>query len=88
MTPTTGVDPAQQRMMMIMPLIMTVMFFWFPVGALIYYTASNVIRIGQQYVTNRLIGPPAVREVRPAAERRLKRAGSGKTAAADANSKS
>ena len=39
-------------------------------------------RIGQQYLTNYLIGPPKVRNVRPAAERRMKRVGGGKTDAA------
>jgi hypothetical protein len=42
-----------------------------------------VWQIGQQYLTNYMIGPPAVRTVRPAAERRLKRVGGGKTEAAD-----
>ncbi len=84
MTPATGVDPAQQRMMMVMPLVMTVMFFWMPAGALIYYTVSGAVRIGQQYLTNYLIGPPVIRSPRPPAERRLKRAGGGRTEAADA----
>jgi hypothetical protein len=43
---------------------------------------TNIVGIGQQYATNYMIGPPKVRTVRPAAERRLKRAGSGKTEAA------
>jgi len=77
-TPATGADPAQQRMMMIMPLVMTVMFITLPAGALIYYTVSGLLRIVQQYVTNSIIGPPTVRSVRPPAERRLKRA-AGKT---------
>jgi len=84
-TPAAGADPAQQRMMMIMPLVMTVMFLWLPAGALIYYTVGGVLRIGQQYMTNYLIGPPNVRVVRPPAERRLKRVGAGKTEAADTN---
>ena len=40
--------------------------------------------IGQQYLTNYLIGPPNVRNVRPPAERRVKRVGGGKTEAARA----
>jgi YidC/Oxa1 family membrane protein insertase len=73
MTPTVGADPAQQRMQMVMPVVMTAMFLWLPAGALIYYVVSNLWRIGQQYVTNAIIGPPNVRTVRPPAERRLKR---------------
>ena len=32
MTPATGMDPAQQKMMMFMPVIFTVMFLWLPAG--------------------------------------------------------
>jgi len=82
--PSTGVDPAQQKMMMFMPVMFTFMFLWAPSGLAIYWLVSNVWQIGQQYATNYWIGPPAVRTVRPAAERRLKRVGGGKTEAADA----
>jgi YidC/Oxa1 family membrane protein insertase len=82
--PSTGVDPAQQKMMMFMPVMFTFMFLWAPSGLAIYWLVSNVWQIGQQYVTNYMIGPPAVRTIRPAAERRLKRVGGGKTEAADA----
>ena len=81
-TPATGADPAQQKMMMFMPVIFTVMFLWLPAGAAIYYGVTNLWIIGQQYLTNRLIGPPTVRAVRPPAERRVKRVGGGKTEAA------
>jgi YidC/Oxa1 family membrane protein insertase len=76
------VDPAQQKMMMFMPIILGFIFFSLPAGALLYYVAGTVIGIGQQYLTNQIIGPPAVRTVRPPAERRVKRVGGGKTDAA------
>jgi YidC/Oxa1 family membrane protein insertase len=82
MTPSS-VDPAQQKMMMFMPIMFTFMFLWAPAGLAIYWLVSNVWQIGQQYLTNYMIGPPAVRTVRPPAERRLKRVGGGKTEAAD-----
>jgi YidC/Oxa1 family membrane protein insertase len=72
-TPMTGADPAQQKMMKFMPLILGFIFFSLPAGALLYYVAGTLIGIGQQYLTNYLIGPPAVRAVRPPAERRVKR---------------
>ena len=78
MTPSTA-DPTQQTMMMIMPVVLTVSAMWWASGLLLYWTTSNVWGIGQQLITNRLIGPPAVRNVRPPAERQLKRAGGGKT---------
>jgi YidC/Oxa1 family membrane protein insertase len=79
MTPTTGGDPVQQKMMMFMPLIFTSMFVLAPSGLVLYWTASNLWAIGQQVVTNRLIGPPTQRVVRPPAERRVKSAGGGRT---------
>jgi YidC/Oxa1 family membrane protein insertase len=78
MTPSTA-DPMQQRMMMIMPVMMTGMFLWAASGLVIYWTVSNVWGIGQQMITNRLIGPPAKHIVRPPAERKVKSVGGGKT---------
>jgi YidC/Oxa1 family membrane protein insertase len=78
MTPMSG-DPMQQKMMMFMPIVFTGMFLWAPSGLVIYWFMSNLWGIGQQYVTNRIIGPPRVRTLRPAAERRLKKVGAGQT---------
>jgi len=77
-TPTTA-DPAQQRIMMMMPLMFGFMFLWAPSGSVIYWFVSNLWAIGQQHFTNWWIGPPPVTAVRPPAERRLKSAGTGKT---------
>jgi YidC/Oxa1 family membrane protein insertase len=82
MTPQAGVDPTQQKMMMIMPIVLIFVFISTPAGALIYWLVSNVWRLGQQYLTNYLIGPPNIRTIRPPAERRVKRVGGGKTDAA------
>jgi YidC/Oxa1 family membrane protein insertase len=79
-TPSTA-DPAQQRIMMMMPLMFGFMFLWAPSGLVLYWFVGNLFAIGQQYFTNWWIGPPAV-AVRPPAERRLKSAGSGRTAGA------
>ena len=78
MTPSTA-DPVQQKIMLIMPVMMMGMFLWAASGLVIYWTVSNTWAILQQMVTNRLIGPTAVRNVRPAAERRVKTIGGGKT---------
>ncbi|HEV2468210.1 MAG TPA: membrane protein insertase YidC [Candidatus Sulfotelmatobacter sp.] len=54
MTPQTGMDPAQQRMMNIMmPLFMGFIFFRLQAGLNLYYMESNLISIGQQAVINR-----------------------------------
>lgn len=83
MTPATGMDPAQQKMMMVMPIVLIFVFVSTPSGALIYWLVGNVWRIGQMQLTNYMIGPPKVRiPGNAAAERRLKRVGSGKTESA------
>jgi YidC/Oxa1 family membrane protein insertase len=82
MAPAAGVDPIQRRMMLIMPVVFTFLFIGYPAGVALYWLASNVWAIGQQYATNYMIGPPHVRTVRPPAERRMKRVGSSKTDAA------
>lgn len=71
--PATGVDPAQRKMMMFMPIVFTFIFVAAPAGTVLYWLVSNIWAIGQQYLTNYLIGPPTVRTVRPPAERRVKR---------------
>ncbi len=80
-TPTSA-DPVQQRMMMIMPIMFSFMFLWAPSGLVLYWFVSNLWAIGQQYFTNWLIGPPQVHVARPAAERRVKSVGTGKSTGA------
>jgi YidC/Oxa1 family membrane protein insertase len=80
--PAAGVDPAQQKMMMFMPVVFTFMFLWAPAGVAVYWLMSNLWGIGQQYATNYMIGPPNVRSIRPPAQRQMKRAGGGKSDAA------
>jgi YidC/Oxa1 family membrane protein insertase len=81
MTPSTA-DPVQQKVMLVMPVMLTATFLWGAAGLVIYWTVSNTWAILQQMITNRLIGPTAVRTVRPPAERRVKNVGGGKTASA------
>ena len=78
MTPATA-DPVQQKVMLIMPVMMAGMSLWWASGLVIYWTVSNVWGIGQQMITNKLIGPSVVRTIRPPAERRVKNVGGGKT---------
>jgi YidC/Oxa1 family membrane protein insertase len=82
MTPATG-DPTQQKMMLFfMPIMMGTLFIRAASGLVIYWTISNMWGIFQQTVTNRIIGPAMVRNVRPPAERQIKTAkpvGGGKT---------
>ena len=71
--PAAAASPEQQKMMMFMPVIFTVMFLWAPSGLVIYWLTSNLLGIGQTVVTNRIAGPPRVRQVRPPAERQVKK---------------
>jgi len=83
MTPVA--DPAQQKVMMLMPIMFLVFFLWAPSGLVIYWLTSNLIGIGQQYATNRLIGKPVGKAPRPPAERKVKQAGAGQSDGARGN---
>jgi YidC/Oxa1 family membrane protein insertase len=48
MSPPMG-DPAQAKMMMLMPLVFTVMFINFSSGLVLYWLVNNVISMAQQY---------------------------------------
>ena len=77
MTPIA--DPTQAKVMMLTPVIFLFFFLWAPSGLVIYWTVSNMLAVGQQYMTNRIIGAPVVKQVRPPAERRVKNVGAGRT---------
>jgi len=85
LAPAAGMDPVQQKMTMLMPVFFTFLFLWYPSGVALYWLINNVFAIGQQYMTNYMIGPPKVRPAisgGTATERRMKRVGGGKTDAA------
>ena len=58
MTPQPTADPAQQRMMMLMPLFMGFMFYRFASGMVLYWLTSSVVQILQQIFINRRMPPP------------------------------
>lgn len=60
MTPMATADPAQQRMMMITPLIFGIMFFNFASGLVLYWLTGNIVGIAQQAFINRKL--PGVRK--------------------------
>ncbi|MGE0452937.1 MAG: membrane protein insertase YidC [Vicinamibacteria bacterium] len=64
LTPST-MDPAQQRMMLLMPVVFMGMFLWAPAGLNLYWLVANVCAIVQQGITLRLL-----RHERPAKEKR------------------
>jgi YidC/Oxa1 family membrane protein insertase len=58
MMPMAGADPVQAKMMLFMPILFTFLFITSPAGLALYWFASNVLVIGQQVLTNRMIGAP------------------------------
>jgi YidC/Oxa1 family membrane protein insertase len=51
-------DPMQAKMMWIMPLAFSVMFFFFPAGLVLYWITNNVLSIAQQWIINTRMGVP------------------------------
>lgn len=54
MTPTTTMDPNQQRIMMLMPLMMGFFFYGVSSGLVLYWLTSNVVGVAQQWFFNRM----------------------------------
>ena len=52
---TTSMDPVQQKVFMFMPLVMSVMFAFFPAGLVLYWVTNTVLGIAQQWNINRRI---------------------------------
>ena len=51
-------DPMQAKMMWIMPMAFSVMFFFFPAGLVMYWITNNVLSIAQQWIINTRMGVP------------------------------
>ena len=52
----TPADPMQAKMMWIMPLVFSIMFFVFPAGLVLYWLTNNILSIAQQYMINKQLG--------------------------------
>ena len=51
-------DPMQAKLMWFMPLIFSVMFFFFPAGLVLYWITNNILSIAQQWMINTRMGVP------------------------------
>jgi len=60
MTPSPGMDPSQQKMMMLMPLLFGYMFYFASAGLVLYWLTGNVVAVVQQWALNRISPPPVV----------------------------
>jgi len=72
MTPSPGMDPSQQKMMMVMPLVLGYMFYFAMSGLVIYWLTGNVVGIAQQWFLNRGTPKPTpkVVDVKPVAKKK------------------
>jgi len=55
LNPQMGTDPMQQKIFMILPLVMSVTFAFFPAGLVLYWVTNTVLSILQQWNINRRI---------------------------------
>lgn len=53
MMPMTGLDPAQQKMMKLLPIVFAAFMFAFPSGLVLYFCANILLTILQQWLINR-----------------------------------
>jgi YidC/Oxa1 family membrane protein insertase len=60
MTPMPTADPAQKRMMLIMPVIFGIMFYNFASGLVLYFLIANLVGIAQQVFINKTMPVPAL----------------------------
>jgi YidC/Oxa1 family membrane protein insertase len=55
MTPQTSADPMQAKIMQFMPILFTFILAWAPSGLVLYWFSNNLVSMGQQTVTNRIL---------------------------------
>ncbi len=70
MTPSPGVDPTQQKMMMFMPLMFGYMFYFASAGLVLYWLTGNVVAIVQQWLLNKSMSAPAVEPPKPGSHKK------------------
>ncbi|MCA2999286.1 MAG: membrane protein insertase YidC [Rhodocyclaceae bacterium] len=46
-------DPIQAKVMLILPIVFSIMFFFFPAGLVLYWTMQNILGIAQQWYINK-----------------------------------
>jgi YidC/Oxa1 family membrane protein insertase len=52
----TPPDPIQAKLMMLMPIAFSFMFFFFPSGLVLYWVVNNILSIAQQWQINKIYG--------------------------------
>jgi len=49
------IDPVQAKIMMMLPIVFTVFFAFFPAGLVLYWVANNILSIAQQWYITRMV---------------------------------
>jgi YidC/Oxa1 family membrane protein insertase len=49
-------DPIQAKVMLVLPVVFSIMFFFFPAGLVLYWTMQNILGIAQQWYINKTFG--------------------------------
>jgi YidC/Oxa1 family membrane protein insertase len=57
----TPPDPIQAKVMMYMPIVFSIMFFFFPAGLVLYWVVNNLLSIAQQWQINKMFGKKAAK---------------------------
>jgi len=55
LTPMVGMDPLQQKLMTMMPIVFSIMFAFFPAGLVLYWATNAGLSLAQQYYITRKI---------------------------------
>jgi YidC/Oxa1 family membrane protein insertase len=73
MSPTPSPDPAQQRMMQFMPILMLGFFYYLSSGLVLYWLTGNLVSIAQQWYINKTEMKQAIEERRSAAGKKKRK---------------
>jgi YidC/Oxa1 family membrane protein insertase len=55
LTPAQGMDPTQAKLMKVMPLLFSVIFYFFPAGLTLYYVVRGICMVSQQWYVTRQV---------------------------------
>ena len=55
LSPNPAADPMQQKIMLAMPIVFSVMFAFFQSGLVLYWAVNSVLSLAQQWVITRRI---------------------------------
>ena len=55
LSPTPSADPVQEKVMMVLPIVFTVMFAFFQSGLVLYWTTNQLLSLAQQYVITKRV---------------------------------